>query len=488
MKKIHLEHFRAFKTTVTIDDFENKNLMLCGENGAGKTSLFEGIKLSAYYQRLKNESVKEPFGSPGYHNAVESWIARRYRNSIQNNDVVVEIDDIDYINYAGIANEGIYMIGTYDIKPSEQLYLKDILQRVYFPISDVNTFLTENLTSKLLSNVNRVLKDIFAEEIKLQIDPLHRETFQVTIHDTLRNIIECDNLTAFFNEAKLHLVLLTILMEVAKLHSEGIQRNSIIIMDDIVSSLDSGNRTFLLNYIINDYAQFQKILFTHNVSFFNLTMHLLRKHYIDHNSKWSFKTMYEYDCDCYVYEYKTDDLETKQLLSDIKKNNGADDTMVQALGTKLRKRFEQLTVELSRIFSFGDLATSELILEKLATKNSTLYMKINPNGGLLSFESLLKEIASVVNSPNPDHEDVRNKIKNIFHQYEDHDNQKKLRDTIARLRIFQKVVMHPMSHGIGNVTFTIKELKVAAGLIEQLQKTVDVTIKSHRGNNVNDAS
>ena len=44
MNNLKVSHFKCFDSQVELDLPDNSNLLLCGENGAGKSSLFEAIK------------------------------------------------------------------------------------------------------------------------------------------------------------------------------------------------------------------------------------------------------------------------------------------------------------------------------------------------------------------------------------------------------------------------------------------------------------
>ena len=46
MNSLKVNHFKCFDSQLKLDLFDKKNLLLYGENGAGKSSLFEAIKFS----------------------------------------------------------------------------------------------------------------------------------------------------------------------------------------------------------------------------------------------------------------------------------------------------------------------------------------------------------------------------------------------------------------------------------------------------------
>ena len=49
---LELTHFKAFKESVTFS-LDGKNLLLFGENGAGKTSVFEALKFAFFHEKIE---------------------------------------------------------------------------------------------------------------------------------------------------------------------------------------------------------------------------------------------------------------------------------------------------------------------------------------------------------------------------------------------------------------------------------------------------
>ena len=51
MKKLIIKNFKAYQNETTIN-FDNKNFLLYGENGAGKSSIYEALKIIFFYDRV----------------------------------------------------------------------------------------------------------------------------------------------------------------------------------------------------------------------------------------------------------------------------------------------------------------------------------------------------------------------------------------------------------------------------------------------------
>lgn len=57
IQNIKIEKFKGFSDTVEINDMADKSLLIYGENGSGKSSLYEALRLTMYYNRLYRNAV-----------------------------------------------------------------------------------------------------------------------------------------------------------------------------------------------------------------------------------------------------------------------------------------------------------------------------------------------------------------------------------------------------------------------------------------------
>lgn len=56
MNKLYLKNFKAFFNPVEID-FDSKNALIYGENGSGKSSIYEAIRLWFYTNKIFPKDV-----------------------------------------------------------------------------------------------------------------------------------------------------------------------------------------------------------------------------------------------------------------------------------------------------------------------------------------------------------------------------------------------------------------------------------------------
>lgn len=488
MNTLSVSRFKAFKNEVKIESLESsKNLVICGENGAGKSSLFDAIKLSVYYRRLLTENVKTPATDVGYVNEVETWKQRQFQNKSQNDPFSITIDGVSYEMYQERMSQNVYMISAKDLQTRDKIVLEDLFQTVFYPQSN-NYHLEQALVDEILSAASNVLKNRMAENLVLCTDPQYGERYVVSVHDEVRGFSEHDDLRQYFNEAKLHIIQLVLLLVYSKYSSAEGMVGKMLVLDDVISSLDSGNRIFLTRYLLEEFRDYQKVILTHNVGFFNLIRNCIRRYGTDAEyAQWVFQTLYEYQGDCRIYQYNMEKKFASDLLIEVMNADSTDNEKIQSLGNVVRKRFEIATVELARIFSVGDMASLEEVLTKMANPGSKLYLSLSNTGNhdLLTISDLIEKIEKTIEDEHVDDNHLRDLLRQTITEYKDNDDLKTLRESLNENRIFQKVVLHPMSHGLGDVTFSYKELKVSAALLRIMESIINKVYTSQRGHNVN---
>ncbi|MDD6779681.1 MAG: AAA family ATPase, partial [Prevotellaceae bacterium] len=70
MDKIELSNFKVFNNRFTLDT-TGKNMLVYGENGAGKSSIYEAIEMFFFHDILEHRNVK--IGSPDKRREVERF-------------------------------------------------------------------------------------------------------------------------------------------------------------------------------------------------------------------------------------------------------------------------------------------------------------------------------------------------------------------------------------------------------------------------------
>ncbi|KAA6334355.1 hypothetical protein EZS27_017317 [termite gut metagenome] len=388
MKKINnitFKNFKAFFGEEKLTFEGGKNLLLYGENGSGKSSIYWGLytflqssgkkikEISKYFANFDNtnpvtyESLKNVFSS----NTDDSFIELETidenqvttRHKIQENFANTNLSTDKTIALANASSDFIHyklLYNFYDVSHKHELNLWKVFMRDIFPyfrkaetdkyystrIEDVLKGVPMSSGGKKVSriagrpqteyvhkidslnndiqkfiydietNANEFLKSNFyndKDEIKIELNydtkidydsvrynqkNKYKITLFVKVWDENKNDwITIKRPQSFLNEA--------ILTRIAFCVRIGAFRTRLVIsdykilcLDDLLISLDMGNRDKIIQIILNTedkpslkfFDDFQKLIFTHDKAFFNLCkqrINLSRK-----SEDWIFKEMY----------------------------------------------------------------------------------------------------------------------------------------------------------------------------------------------------
>lgn len=375
MKKINsikFKNFKAFYGEETLQ-LDGKNLLVYGENGSGKSSIFWGLytflqsstkplaEITKYfvhfdknnartYNSLKNIYAEEVDDSEIILNTVENdtiYLPPHIINSTTSNtigaDKTIALANAssDFINYKLLYNFynvthkhelNLWEVFVHDIFPyfkkeeQDDFYLKrinDILKgvpmepngirranknsllRLLFDekISALNNDIILFL-SDIAQNANKFLKEQFNDNIdsvkilleyktKIDYNSVYNKSnkfkilFNVEVFDKIKQewrFIRSPH--SFLNEAQLTRIAISIRIGALLTRLQtGIHSDyKILCLDDMLISLDMGNRDKVIQLILNVekkaslnfFDDFQKIIFTHDKGFFNLCKQRIR--------------------------------------------------------------------------------------------------------------------------------------------------------------------------------------------------------------------
>ncbi len=453
MTSLELGNFKAHQQLEI--PFDEKNFLLYGDNGAGKSSIYEALKLFFFKEKVE-ENVRKSASPEEQEEKIKEFY-REYNNQVLNQDFLVKINNS--INTALPRDDyGVYMLTLEELFFDQFLELDKLLKITYFDlqISDRGQY------TEIVTKANEYLIR-FQEKIMITLDD---ETYAIKITDTSRNLQNVKNIKKYFNEAKLNLVVLSLLFAAMKTFKNESKKN-ILILDDFITSLDMANRTFLIRAILDDFKDFQILIFTHNVYFYNLIMYLIDEKICTTNKKWQFANMYEIDDTHKMYFHdiriKTSDI--KNLYEQEKRKSTPDFKIV---GNQLRQKFERLLYEFSKLLMIGGVEESNKILEVIARDSKFYLFKDGKNNK--NSNDLVGEIANI----NTSLADVQQKIAEYTI-----DNLDTIKDILNNLKLYRKVSMHSLSHGrIGQHAFTSKEVEQTLLFIEMFENNVKELIKS----------
>lgn len=475
MDRIKINHFKPFRNAGINLKLGGKHLLLLGENGSGKTSICEALELFFYYDKILN-IPSHLIGEA--RNAEIQTRLNKYRNGKElSTPIEIEVDDykLDVADdYRSSVNA--FFIGAKELRQNQDLSLDRILSTVRFPQTAIN-HLNLYWDKFFIEDVNRTLKEEFYEDIEIEIEQGGGHKFKLKA--TKRGLETSENVYDNFNEAAVHLIVLIILLKIVELNKES-NKTNLLVLDDIITSLDAGNRGLIIKYIIKYFDGFQKIVLTHNVSFFNLFIYM-KNAYIsskDHNPGWTEETLYIQKESPVLSKYK--DEQTADGLIQERKNEG---TNLNDLGNKIRQRFESLLYEIARLAQFGNFYETSQILDCLLNLKPQDFYICLKNGKLNNTYSLLNEIRNALKSGNDFR--LKERLLEKFKEYDQSNNLIWLKETVTDMKMLQKVVLHQLSHTQrGHPHFQSAEIDAALYLLKKMEDFVEKGREMNGGGNV----
>ena len=459
MRKLKIKYFKAYKEEIYIDfKHDKKNLLLYGENGSGKSSLFEAIKVIFFRDKLKELITDASTPEEEESNRNEFWKQYNNRQSLEDFQIVVnEESPFDSSNYQ------VFMIAMDRVCFQDRIELDNLLKMFNLHINNIDILCFEKYQT-IEENVNNQLKNFKEDNIEIMID--NEDDFSIKIKDSIRGLDYKDNLSQYFNEAKLNLIILLLLFESISLSEDG-DKKKILVLDDFITSLDMANRTFLIQYIFDKFDSYQKIILTHNVYFYNLIMYISNDIFRN-NNKWLFGNIYEINNIHKLY------FKGELTVNKIKNRYSSNSSDTESIGNDIRKRFEQLLHEISKLFMIGAVEDSKKIIENIENNKAIYWKKRETRRDKnKTATNLIYDIEAILDSDN-----LKESIESKIEEYKI-DDLNNIKIIIRDLKLYQKVTMHPLSHSSdGLSSFTQKEIEKSLLLLEKLETDIKGLIGS----------
>lgn len=471
IQKIEFENFKAFHNRIVIDFKDKKNILIEGDNGAGKSTIFEAFKYIFYYDRLISENIATTsVGSEREADILQfkhNYNHRKYKAtdfSLSLNESPIETFDKD--------NCLVYLISGDNIRSNDKIILSDYYYSVYFNNEEINNICSDiELFQLIVDDVNKALKDNFYESIQLEL--IQSEHGECRLIDKERDLRENNSLRKFFNEAKLDLINLLLLFSFVDACKKDDGKSRIIVVDDFITSLDATNRILIIKYFIEKFGDcYQKIVLTHNQSFFNLT-----KYYIENASNqagdWTYQTLYEFRNEHKIYIYEGSE-NLDKIKKDYEEEKKKTSPSFESIGNRLRQRFEVLLYEIARFMQIGDLEESKLIISNLIDKNNSNVFLVKDGDRVLNSYNLISDLIRVIKNTNISDKYLRQCLLCKLRKYEDSNELNHLAPIIRDMRIYQKVVLHQLSHGRDEIpTNSPKEIECTMELLRKMEAVVN---------------
>lgn len=471
MKKISISNFKGIKLLQELslykkleDQYEKEvNLLLYAENGGGKTSISEAIRLASYADIIENDIIEANIVGEERESAKKDWLIE-YLHDKSSNSFETEIDGTIFssVNTNIIQNANICILDRSQLIPTSSIDIRSIIKKTHFRQSNsYEEFLSPIAIDLVLDEVNSMLKNEFKESIS--VANVEASRYFVGINGIQDEMI-IENIDKKLNEASQNLIKILIFVNYLKL-LPPLQNNAkyLIVLDDVMSSLDLANRIILARVIVNLGKDYQLLVMTHNVGLFNLVKNISANNNVSDN--WNFTSLYIYNGIHTTYSMSDED-SVDELL---KKYGGIILPSNGDAVNAMRKKFESLLHEFGKILVIGVQEETSYLIDKISNIKDDFYCCVEGEKICTHFD-LLREISSLAkNCPS---QLLKSRIINIYKKYDSNNHFPWIAEVIQNLRTYQKVILHQGSHDqVGELPIiSSKEITITLDLMKKLEQ------------------
>lgn len=503
VSNIDIKNFK-FYINETID-FSNKNFLVYGENGVGKSSLYLSLYYT-FYGFFDNTNLDdiETFKNRSLENE-EINISVKLSNSksinIVNGSITSDIDlnkkNIYFLDYRFLENFIEYsdFFITLDKIKNRFLLFDDIFTTVLEIEEDISNNLTndeyqllierrieldssiKNLLDEIENKTNFIissLKENFSMSFDYEESAINRGALSSEFQKP-KISIKLNGLNDFrlhFNESKIKILSLSLVFAIIELNQE---RNflendytlKLLVLDDFLSSLDMGNRLYIMEYIFNNFEDYQKIILTHNSLFFNVIKRLIHVH--GQVNEWEYRNLYQSLREDGLYEPKFFNRNDNYLVQANEFFNHSD---FEACGNVLRKEIERIITQAQFLFQTGKKEKLENAIVNIRKSNNHY---INPNDLLENIHGLLNSFKEtyLTNEEMPIERKLDLLLNKLDELFENQDINSIRLNKILRNISFYQTILNQASHYEESVEFFQKEYIEAIADVEKLKNIFD---------------
>ena len=467
MQNIEISGFKAFGKAVTLDfDAQQKSVMLYGENGSGKSSIYDALKLVFFRQKMLDE-VLTIGGTQEQHRNETSDFYFAYRHRPLGDDINIRIDGMLMEEYDN-RQRPCFMLDCHAAEcPDNSFNLHNIaagiMQNVIEGKDGLRKFVDDN-ADEIMQKCNEVLEKGFIEAFRIGIEDNDKGIY---IEDPDHGLRSCVMLGNYFNEAKLHLVsLLTQLVIIRMMAgSRDMGGRALLVMDDVVTSLDASNRKFLIYYLLEEFSDLQLLVMTHNIGFNNVFFNIAKEKGL--NDMWLYANLYINAGGPHLYDYTR-----MTTATGIKRLYESGEEGLDNIGTMIRRRFEALLLEVSKILCIGASEDASTLVNRLLSQDKPIYLR-KRDGKIFIADDLVREITRLLSIKELPASKLRKEISTVIGTYSTEHSLGNLIPVIRQFREYEKLVLHELSHGYTAMPpFNQKEVEASLVLLEKMEVCV----------------
>ncbi len=500
INKIELENFKFHQAL----DFEivNENCLIYGENGVGKSSIYWAL-FSVFKKELidinefKNRNMDEA-DEVNVNLTLDTGNIYTLNDEspfVNNNQENIFFTHQDMLEEFLLYSENFYQI----LDDKMKIFFKNINSfsssihqfntdtnetnhEEQTPLRKAVTYRYELFLNKLLIRVNDIINHHFQENFTISFEydwgrlDLSRGIYKY-IPPQINLLIENESkLKLQFNEAKLKLVSIAIFFALIKLEEHIVEDNSfkLLVLDDFLTSLDMANRKLIVQYILDNFGEYQKIILTHNIQFYNLIIKFLK---MKDKNNWDIKNIF-------INDFQNNEIakiidKDTNYLEDAKKYLKEPYYNLEVSGNFIRKGFEQIITQYEQLLELGGVEKLDEIIKALKRLDAIF---IDAPSKILSetIPEQIQKINIIFNNNNqPDNQKIRqlkDEIGKITHYIDDKKrnyNTTYLKETIHKTEFYKNILMNYSSHDDREKELYRKEFIQSIEILKKLKKILN---------------
>ena len=487
-------------------NIKQKNCLIYGENGTGKSSIYKALYSNLYFFKdnkiVTNQvNIKEKFIHRDYSNEnlevnidLDEIILNRENNTLENSEMLesqtIYLAD-EKVFHKITQNDFYKVINSELIKHFPQLSTLDSIYRsvktrvTRSNINDQEEIVKERQEADILfiekfkelistDEVNTILNSLnedFEIEFEIKNSDIefdNRKFIEPKISIKVKNIDDKGDFKNHFNEAKLKLISIAIYFALAKRY-ETESELKLLVLDDFLTSLDMANRKLIIQYILENFEEYQKIILTHNIQFYNLIIRLLDMK--NEKRLWDIKKIFLTENDTIALV----NTQNKNYLDNAKQELISGE--YHSSGNYARKEFERIVNEFKQILELGKQEQFKHLIDALKSVSSEKHFFKKPFSMLSTLIERYTSIITILNNednPNKKIGQIKYEVTQIKLLIDNEEcDLSSLKQLLIKVEFYKDILFNPSSHNNSEIEIYRKECIGSIKLLKELNSIVN---------------
>ena len=290
INSIQLNNFRFFTDNEKNNTFKigGKNVLIYGENGSGKSSLFKAFEFLAKKKIMPEEfeacvnkfsNDTDTFLEFEFDNGKTAKIEKDYLEVDENNVFIKNLSIFKpMLNYQKLLQISYNEQSANDEK-NLYSFFETILEE--YPIGE-DKILSSLKGDKYFAEFKKIIHTVLLKEINLALEKFdHNFKIREILFDGFDKTVflkidyfeqDTGKFHLFLNEARLSALAMSVYFAIIKKQFSYLQDESlkILVLDDLLISLDMNNRMHLVDILKDEFSEYQIFFFTHDKGLFEI--------------------------------------------------------------------------------------------------------------------------------------------------------------------------------------------------------------------------